>query len=163
MYRRYSSEGDPLLSVWRLDIFEYLRTREPRMTTRNLKKLIRANAEEIRRLQSRVTATAKHRDGSPEARIEWKRAAAEFRSRYDGLAFPGGYDGALERISSGDPNSIEAAICFLECRPYFFRSGYMFPRILRRCQRASLSKRQAARLQAVVDGIAEWSVRKILR
>ena len=27
-------------------------------------------------------------------------------------------------------NTVEAAICFLECRPYFFRSGYMFKDIL---------------------------------
>jgi hypothetical protein len=72
------------------------------------------------------------------------------------LAFPGGYEGALDRIVSGDPETMEAAICFLECRPYFFRSGYMFKDILRKCKRAPLSPEQTSRLQTIEGKLAEW-------
>jgi len=46
--------------------------------------------------------------------------------------FPLGYQGggASRRILYGDPEAMEAAICFLEVRPYFFRSGYMYKDIL---------------------------------
>ena len=51
---------------------------------------------------------------------------------------------------------MEAGICFLELRPYFFRSGYMFKDILRKCKQAPLSKSQAARLATVVEKFAAW-------
>lgn len=136
------------------------------MNTDRLKDHIRANAEEIVRLHSRVHTTFKRRDSSPEARAEWESACAEFHKRYDNLAFPGGYDGPLgrngarARISSGDTEAVEAALCFLEMRPYFFRSGYMFKALLRWCSRAPLSPKQSARLDAVKTALAEWKRKK---
>ena len=91
----------------------------------------------------------KRRDESIEERAKWKQACTEYQARYNLLAFPGGYDGALERIAEGDQQTIEAAICFLELRPYFFRSGYMFKDIFRRCKRAPLSEAQAKRFAVV--------------
>jgi hypothetical protein len=91
-----------------------------------LKRRILENTAEIVRLDARNKETRRNREKSPVKRREFEQACAEFHERYAGLAFPGGYGGALERISSGDPEAMEAAICFLECRPYFFRSGYMF-------------------------------------
>jgi hypothetical protein len=57
---------------------------------------------------------------------------------------------------------MEAAICFLECRPYFFRSGYMFKDILRRCRRAPLSSKQAARLKTIEGKLLDWKRSKSL-
>jgi hypothetical protein len=119
-----------------------------------LKSMIRANSEEVARLHARIHETLALCDRSPEKRHEWQRACEIFHSRYDELAFPGGYDGALERILAGDPEAMEAAICFLELRPYFFRSGHMFESILRKAKRAPLSSEQASRLQRVVQGLA---------
>ena len=68
-----------------------------------------------------VTAI-KHRN-TPHA---GKRLCAEFHSQYDDLAFPSGYSTAFERIAAHDLEAIETAFCFFDCRPYFFRSGYMF-------------------------------------
>lgn len=48
------------------------------------------------------------------------------------------------------------ASCFLECRPYFFRSGYMFKEIHRKARRAPLSPDQMRRLQLVLQRLAEW-------
>ncbi len=87
-----------------------------------LKLLIQSNAEEVARLHSRVHEAFAQRDRSSDKRQEWERACETFHSRYNEPAFPGGFDGALDRIAAGDPESMEAAICFLELRPYFFRS-----------------------------------------
>lgn len=91
---------------------------------------------------------------------EWLRACREFHDRYDGLAFPGGYSDAFERIHSGDPDAIEAAICFLEIRPYFFRSGYMFKDLLRKVRHAQLSSSQAARFQSIQAAVTAWKAKK---
>jgi hypothetical protein len=122
----------------------------------HLKQKIIDNAGELRRLHRRIHETFPFREQGPEKHREWEQACKAFHSSYDKLAFPGGYDGAPERIAAGDPEAMEAAICFLECRPYFFRSGYMFKTILRKAKRAPLSKSQAARLQTVVEKIDEW-------
>ena len=79
------------------------------------------------------------------------------------LAFPGGEKNARDRIAAGDPEAIEFAICFLELRPYFFRSGYMFNAILRYANRAPLSAKQRARLTVVQDRRDEWRRRKPAR
>jgi len=130
------------------------------MDTERLKEKIRKNAEEIVRLHSRIRETVLRRGKSSKERKEWEEACAEFHARYSGLAFPGGYTGALERISAGNSEAMEAAICFLECRPYFYRSGYMFKDILRRCRKAPLSAPQAARLKVIEGKLVEWRRRK---
>jgi hypothetical protein len=132
------------------------------MDSERTRERIRENATEIVRLHSRVQETVRHRQESPTKRLEWEKACAEFRGRYSQLAFPGGYVGALQRIAAGDPNTVEAAICFLECRPYFFRSGYMFKDILRRCRRATLSLKQAARLRTIEGKLSDWKRSKSL-
>jgi hypothetical protein len=125
-----------------------------------MKEKIRENAAEIGRLHSRIHETVRHRHEGPKKRLEWEQACAEFHKRYSTLAFPGGYEGALARITSGDPNAMEVAICFLECRPYFF--GYMFKDILRRCRRAPLSPQQAARLKTIEVKLGDWKQRKLM-
>jgi hypothetical protein len=120
------------------------------------KKQIMDNAEEVRRLHARAHETFKQRGQGPAKLQEWKQACERFHSSYDALAFPGGYRGAPERILEGDERALEAAICFLECRPYFFRSGYMFKTILRKAKHAPKSERQAKRLQIVLDNLDEW-------
>lgn len=132
------------------------------MDSERIRERIRENATEIVRLHSRAQETERHRQESPTKRLEWEKARAEFHGRYSQLAFPGGYVGALQRITAGDPNTMEAAICFLECRPYFFRSGYMFKDILRRCRRAPLSSKQAARLRTIEGKLSDWKRSKSL-
>jgi hypothetical protein len=123
------------------------------MPSDQIKQLIEANSAEVARLHKRIHETFARRDMSPEKRVEWKRACEEFHRRYDELSFPGGYEGAMGRLIDGDPETMEAAICFLELRPYFFRSGYMFDAILRKAKHAPLSLEQLARLQWVTDKV----------
>ena len=121
-----------------------------------MKELIQHNAEEINRLQECVHETFKSRDKNEHNRREWEKACKEFHDNYDRLAFPGGLKGAYERILAGDPVAMEAAVCFLEARPYFFRSGYMFKDILRKANKAPLSKDQQERLEAVRKKLDEY-------
>jgi hypothetical protein len=132
------------------------------MDSEHLRQQIRDNAQEIVRLHSRIHETYLQRSESRDKRGEWEKACAEFHTRYDRLAFPTGYQGggALRRIEYGDPEAMEAAVCFLEVRPYFFRSGYMFKDILRKCRKAPLSADQAARLNVVEKKYLDWRERK---
>jgi hypothetical protein len=115
---------------------------------------------EIVRLHNRVHETARQRGEGREARDLWEQACAEFHARFDDLSFPGGYQAAGPRIVAGDPDAVEAALCFLELRPYFFRSGYMYRSLLRKMKRAPLSPHQRGRLQAVVERLEAWRARK---
>ncbi len=128
------------------------------MDTEGLKRQILENSREIERLRARIDETYGTRGtGGIDA---WSRACAEFHARYDELAFPGGYDGAEKRIQAGDPYTIEAALCFLELRPYFFRSGYMYQSLLRKMKRASFTKSQWERMEVVLRRLEEWRKRK---
>ena len=128
------------------------------MNSERIREQIRENAAEIVRLHSRIQETYLKRSKSPEKLREWEQACAEFHSRYAHLAFPAGYQGGgtLRRILYGDPEAMEAAICFLEVRPYFFRSGYMYKDILRKCRKAPLSPDQTARLKLIEERLLKW-------
>lgn len=114
------------------------------MRSEAIKTNILTNSEEIRKLHRRIHETFRDRDKSREQYELWERACEEFHARYDVLAFPGGYSTAAERMAQADAEAIESALCFVELRPYFFRSGYMFKTLLRKLKRASLNEKQAS-------------------
>jgi hypothetical protein len=117
---------------------------------------IEENAGEIRRLHLRIHETYAERDKSKHKYREWENACKEFHESYNRLAFPGGFNGAYQRLLEGDETTMEAAISFLECRPYFFRSGYMFKDLLRKAKRAPLSQSQKERLNVIIDAYARY-------
>jgi len=123
-------------------------------------KEIKRNTDRINALHSRIHETVKERDINGLKNKEWKDACEAFHQQYDALAFPGGFESAYTKIINGDKQAMEAAICFLECRPYFFRSGYMFKDILRKAKRAPLSKEQQARLQNIIEAYNEYKLSK---
>ena len=118
------------------------------------------NAAEITRLKAHIDATVLLRGKSPAHYAAWSEACAEFHRRYNELAFPGGYGEALEKFAAGDPSPVEAGLHFLEMRPYFFRSGYMFKTLMRRVKRAKLTQAQRKRLDAVIARQAAWRAQK---
>ena len=128
-----------------------------------LRAIMIENAAEINRLHRRVHETAKRRSESEGLRREWSQACDEFHRQYSELWIPGGRNpGFYERILAGDPAAIEVALCFLEVRPYFFRSGYHWKTILQKCKRAPMSGEQAERFAKLVEKYAEWkSLRNI--
>lgn len=82
---------------------------------------------------------------------EQRKAATVFKSVYDGLAFPGGFDAGLRRIEQVDCEAIEYALAFLEVRPYFYRSQYMRKKIIRVLKRVGLTLRQRNRLDKILE------------
>jgi hypothetical protein len=126
------------------------------VNTETIKETISNNAREASRLHAALHETARRRDESSEARDAWLRAVREFQERYNDLAFPEGYDGALDRLLAGDALAMEAAICFLELRPFFFHSGFMFKDLLRKSRKAPLSTEQRLRLDAIEDAVVQW-------
>jgi hypothetical protein len=132
----------------------------PHLTYSQIQAQIALNAAEIVRLHKQIHETVLLRDKNKHTRQTWQNACAEFYRRYDGLAFPGGYGAAMEKFRSGDNSVIEPALCFLELRPYFFRSGYMFQVLLRRVKRAPLTDGQKTRLAGVLERREAWKARK---
>ena len=116
-----------------------------------LRCVIQQSAERVRELHERTNETFKLRDSSPDARAEWSHACEEFHRHYDALAFPGGYAAGLEKLRAGDTRTIEAALAFLEARPYFFRSQYIRTKLKRLLKHAQLTALQSARLEAALD------------
>ncbi|MCC5848052.1 MAG: hypothetical protein JJU29_08155 [Verrucomicrobia bacterium] len=119
-------------------------------------KQIQENGKEISRLHARIhekfNKSHAHRDDEE----AWKNACAEFHARFDELAFPGGLNTAYERVESGEPDAVEAALCFLECRPYFFRSGYIWKKLLRKMKKAELSQEQQTRFEVVREDLNRY-------
>lgn len=130
------------------------------MNTDRIKREILESGREIERLRARVKETFSHRDESDSARKAWTEACSDFHKRYMQVSLPGGFDDIEARILAGEPYAVEAALCFLEVRPYFFRSGYMFQTLLRKLKRAPLAENQRLRLDAVVERQTLWRKKK---
>ncbi len=108
--------------------------------------LIKHNAQLIRDLQDRVHQTFSEKPHGPEHKL----ACEEFQSRYDSLAFPGGYEVGLKKISQGDASTLDTALNFLELQPYFFRSQYMRTKLIRLLKKAHLTEPQQTRFNNVL-------------
>lgn len=92
------------------------------------------NAAEIRELKRRLRETSRTPQHSA--------ACAEFHSKYDGLAFPGGLKRQLGLLTEGDKQAVGNAVVFLEADPRFFRSGYIKEKVLRRLKHVPLTAHQ---------------------
>jgi len=124
-------------------------------TFTDLHKSILKNAEKLRQLYALTKMTAEERGTREYPSQKWTTPLQELHATYSDLCFPGGEDNIL-CITAGDAAAMEAALCYLECRPYFHRSGYLFQIILKYAKRAPLSQPQKLRLQAVIDKRDAW-------
>ncbi|WP_258179480.1 hypothetical protein [Stenotrophomonas maltophilia] len=121
-----------------------------------MERLIRANAGEINRLRQAIREAAGARWRGPEEMQRHAAACVEYNQRYELLAFPGGYANALKQLAEHDPNTVDVVLTFLEVRPYFFRSGYMWKTLLKRVQRVPMGGKQQARMQKILDAYAVY-------
>jgi len=104
------------------------------------------NAKQIRDLHEQIGIAFTEKRGG----LKHRQACDKFHSSYDSLAFPGGYEIGIRKINEGDLSSIETALCFLEVKPYFFRSQYMRTKLTRLLKKADLTKSQQSRLNNVL-------------
>lgn len=124
------------------------------------REMIQVNARRIAEMHALIHKTLKNRN-TPQGRKIWECACSEFHSAYDALAFPGGYVSALKRLQCNDPEAIEAAIVFLELRPYFFRSGYMREKLMRLLKHVKMTEKQAKRFEAVREAERHWRANRV--
>ena len=121
---------------------------------------IESRAVDITRLRNHATAAGVERDVSLEGYKQWQAAWAEFNDRYDDLAFLGGASTAHRRMRCGDAEAIEYALCFIEIRPYFFRSGYMYNHFLRILRNCELTEVQRMRYNNVYARYLEYRLQQ---
>ncbi|MGB1252088.1 MAG: hypothetical protein ACPG8W_15830 [Candidatus Promineifilaceae bacterium] len=115
----------------------------------SFKSRIKHNTKVIVQLRQRIHETFARRSDNEQSWVRWQNACAEFHKRYDDLAFFGGSTNIRQRLRSGDKDAINYAIDFLEVRPYFFRSGYMYKDFMRILQRCLLSATQRKRYEQI--------------
>jgi hypothetical protein len=132
-------------------------THNSRDRREELRKKMTENAARINRLHQRIHETYKRRDESDELHQQWSQACSEFHAHYAELCLPGGpYPDFYDRLRAGDPDMIEVALCFLEVRPYFFRSGYHWKTILQKCKSAPMSGEQSERFRDLLQRYKQW-------
>lgn len=128
------------------------------MDSSAIKSEIRRNAVEINRLHQAIKETFVVRNKGPEHKKQWQQACQDFHTRFNSLAFPGGYADAVQRVESGDPDAVEAALSFLEVRPYFFRSGYLYKALIPKLRRADLTAEQHRRFSDFLSKYQAWQL-----
>lgn len=114
-----------------------------------MKHFFERSSAELRRLKQAIDDAFAHRSESKEAYELWQRACSHFHERYDSLAFPGGLDAALDRLSAGDLATAETAIDYLELSPHFYRSQYNATYLTRRLKKIPLPERLQRRFDAI--------------
>ncbi|MFK3926109.1 hypothetical protein [Serratia liquefaciens] len=138
------------------------RSERRKESSEQIREQIRLHADEINRLRAQTVAyCAPVRGRKRLSQDELREVWLTYDRCYDALAFPGGWEGATCRLLAGDPECMEAAICFLEVRPYFYHSGYMFNSLLRKAKRAPLDPEQLERLGRVLDKLAQWKLARL--
>ncbi len=109
-----------------------------------------------------IHVTASKRSESPEARSAWQNATDQWHAS----VYPTDQlweDDFLSRLRASHREAIEDAILYLEVDPWYFRSGYLKERLIRRLKAAVLTEKDRERLRKVIWKVAsgknrrEWS------
>ena len=91
------------------------------------KTLIEKNTIEINRLRKRINDSFNVKN----QKDDWRQASIDFFEQYHKLCFWNGVYDYRNEIRNDNLEAIEYYICFIELRPYFFRSGYMYNDLMR--------------------------------
>lgn len=125
-----------------------------------MQSIIESNAARLRKLHETMKEASLHRTEGPEALQAWSRAAREFQDSYDELAFPGGLRSGLRRIEAGDIRAVEAAIIYLELRPFYYRAQYNRNVFIRLLKRRALPSKLHRRFEAIIERLRTWRAAK---
>lgn len=126
------------------------------------------NESKINKLHQLIKTTFSNRDDSKECYQSWQNACDTFHQNYSFLVFScNGYVGEedlvmlLTQDSQCGVYAREFAICFIELRPYYFRSGYLYKRLLRKLKHAALTQEQLERYYKVKKAYQQYCQSKI--
>ncbi len=110
--------------------------------------LIRQHEKKVNELHSKVWETFRRREKSEHARSDWARAAKQFRE------FSSEVNELVERSLSEDialDNRLrDFAFSYVATDPYFFRSGYILERLVRRVKKLDLSDAEKELIQQLI-------------
>lgn len=126
------------------------------------------NESQINILHRSIKTTFAHRDDSKECYQSWQNACDNFHQNYHSLVFScDDYTGEedlmmlLTQDSQCGLYAREFAICFIELRPYYFRSGYLYKRLLRKLKHAALTREQLERYYKIKKAYEQYCQSKI--
>ena len=124
---------------------------------KQLRQQIKEDSALCRQLHARTHESYAKREHSEKKRWQWREAGREFNEQKEQLIFPGG----THRIYGKRPHewdfwTVEAALCFLEVRPYHFNSGYVRTHLMRHLKKAYLTGKQSSRLAVITQRHLEW-------
>ena len=118
----------------------------------SINKTILKNTRQTNRLHQLISTTFAKRNDSKNHYELWQNACANFHQNYSTLVFNcdnfEGEDALIELLSYDNAHGVyarEFAICFIELRPYYFRSGYLYKKLLRKLGHTPLNQDQLER------------------
>jgi hypothetical protein len=120
---------------------------------------VRANADRLSALHSRIHETLKLRSHSSFERAEWEAACAKFHEQFDELFFPGGATG-WSAFLANQSEGIELALLFLEVDQHTFRSGYHKQIVWDRLKKLYLAPEEHERLEQTALAYLHRRVRR---
>ncbi len=118
------------------------------------------NTREINKLRENIKKTLAERHKNKAKKTLWHNACFEFQEKYNALVFDyQDYQGEkyfYELLIAGDEYVMEYAVCFIEVRPYFFQSGYIYQKLLRKLKHAPLNESQQQRYLTIKAKYKQW-------
>lgn len=110
--------------------------------------LIRQHEKKVNELHSKLWETFRRRERSAHAHSDWERAAKQFRefiSEFDELV-----ERSLSENLAQDKGLRDFAFSYVATDPYFFRSGYILERLVRRIKKLDLSDAEKQLIQQLI-------------
>jgi len=131
------------------------------------KSILKSEAK-IQRLHHLISSTFAKRDDNRQSYESWQNACTNFHQSYSTLVFHSdnfeGEEYLVELITHDSANGAyarEFAVCFIELRPYHFRSGYLYKRLLRKLKHAPLTQDQLSRYDKIKQAYQQYRHNRI--
>ena len=128
--------------------------------------LTREDISQVERIENqhhmRIHAAFRSRDQSKDGLENWKKAALAWHAQ----RYPTDFlwsDEFITDLRNSKRDAIEQAILYLEVDPWYFRSGYLKERLVRRLKSANLSTQDCTRLRNVIWNVASGKNRREFR
>lgn len=125
-------------------------------------KLIFQNTKEINYLEDkrREESTFFHQKKITQTQGEILENYLAYADKHNRLVFEYedyiGEEGLYESLKNHDKYTIEYCLCFIEIRPYFYRSGYMYQRLIKKLNAVPMTEKQRERYLKVKENYAEF-------